>query len=125
MSIDLLAQEAAKLFAIPGFLASLGWMLAIAMIVGAVLDEDGKNLVHWMAAILVFGGMAEIFRIYVLNYLLRPAHPSNAAASIAIALSIAIVDVIGLCLGYGLAYLAKKRVQVKTKEVLNGPEDVH
>lgn len=124
MSIDLLAQEAAKLFAIPGFLASLGWMMAIAMIVGAVLDEDGKNLVHWMAAILIFGGMAEVFRVYVLNYLLNPAHPSNAAASISIALCIAVVDVIGLCLGYGLAYLAKRRMQIQVKEASNGLENL-
>lgn len=104
-------QELSKLFAINGFTSSLGILLAIAMFVGALLNENAKLVVNWILALVVFGSLSAIFRYFVMAELLDQPFAGHAVSAVWITVIVFLVDIVGLGVGWTLAFGAKTRIR--------------
>lgn len=92
----------------PEFTSTLGWMLAISMVVGAVLNNGGKRMLSWSAAIILSVSLTEQARWY---YWLAHQRPDLAIQGTGITVICAVINVTGLFLGWLITYVAKKRAR--------------
>lgn len=94
------------------FAHSLGWLFALAMLTGLILDRDGRDLFRWAMAIWVFVTFDSLIRYH---YLLemgnrQPCYP------VTFTITIAFLYTLGAILGWAIIYFAKKRVHMKYEE---------
>lgn len=90
----------------PEYTRNLGWMLALTMVIGAQLNDGGKQVVSWTIAILVTGFLTQESR-----FVYWDVHGSTDFATLELALTLVgvTVCVLGLFMGWVLSYVARQR----------------
>ena len=93
----------------------LGWMFAIAIILGGVLDNKGRDLIGWCASVAIYA----IFNLAVANtYMSRVAVLAGRSPVVVSTDSIIFVMLtltiycVGLCLGWFIVWFTKHRSHV-------------
>jgi hypothetical protein len=86
------------------YVGTLGWVLAISMMVGAILNDGGRRLISWSIAIIVSVALGEMTRAAYWG-----AHNAAHVATqgTAITLVSSAITVSGLAVGWFLAYAAR------------------
>lgn len=90
------------------FVNALGWVFAIAMMVGAILNDGGRRLISWSIAIATAVSLTESTR-----YVYWQAHVLTdlAIQGTALTLISTTVTLIGLAVGWFLAYTARQKAR--------------
>lgn len=96
-----------QLLSVSGFVSALGWVFAAAMMVGGIIDDGYKNLLHWCFAGAVYVAFQEIARHALLSEMTINSH--NAVT--AISMITLVVYTTGLSVGWSIAYIAKNRAR--------------
>lgn len=94
-----------KLLSTPEFVQSLGWTIALAIVIGGVLNDGYKQLLSWICATVLFVLLLEMNRAAYFSVTDNPIIVPNILALITT------IDFIsGLTIGWFISYFAKKRV---------------
>ncbi len=96
------------LFETQTFSQALGWLFAIAMAIGGILDDQWKKLATWVVAASIYAIMQETIRYYLLAEI---GHSQNAAISVIITLSTAVVYIVGMTVGWAIVWFGRMRIR--------------
>jgi hypothetical protein len=93
------------------FLSTLGWMFAIAIIVGGILDNRGRDLITWATAVILFAVMQLVASLTImLDY------PEVHLEHVLLFTFIVLTDYLsGLTVGWGITVLAKRYIQYQKR----------
>lgn len=97
-----------RLISIEGFTQTLGWVFAMGMVVGAVLDDNWKKLARWILAVVLWIVVAEVVRYSFLKFV---AHGGGLEVSTVLTLTTAFFYIMGILAGWCVVWLAKDRVR--------------